>query len=302
MASLMWNHAPTMWDAMEKSGITKSSLTPQAAADLFAWFVSARYFEKPGDAARGKAAFSARHCAACHGITDSLFPGAPPVATWASLSDPIILAQRMWNHGAKMREEFRKKKLAWPQLTGQELTDILVYLQNLPQARNLGTTFTLTPAASNPALFAEKGCAACHKGPKMSLERLLHNQTLTDIAADMWNHQPQMKSPAPELSPDEMRQIIGYAWEQQYFRGAGSPLRGRAVFARKGCEMCHRAGAASEAPPLGKSQGPYSNITMVAALWNHGPVMLESMKQKGIHWPRFTAAEMTDLIAYLNSL
>src|SRR5579872_4673656 len=54
MASLMWNHAPAMWDTMKKQGMVKGELSPESAADLFAYFVSARYFEKPGDAARGK--------------------------------------------------------------------------------------------------------------------------------------------------------------------------------------------------------------------------------------------------------
>ncbi len=67
MASLMWNHAPDMWAAMKKQGIVKGQMTPEAAADLFAYFVSARYFEKPGDAGRGKQAFAAKHCAECHG-------------------------------------------------------------------------------------------------------------------------------------------------------------------------------------------------------------------------------------------
>src|SRR5438477_11553494 len=50
MASLMWNHVPDMWAAMTKQGIVKRAMPAEAAADLFAYFVSARYFEKPGDA------------------------------------------------------------------------------------------------------------------------------------------------------------------------------------------------------------------------------------------------------------
>jgi hypothetical protein len=41
---------------------------------------------------------------------------------------------------------------------------------------------------------------------------------------------------------------------------------------------------------------------MVSALWGHGPQMHDLMAQKKIPWPRFTAAQMSDLIAYLNSL
>jgi hypothetical protein len=41
---------------------------------------------------------------------------------------------------------------------------------------------------------------------------------------------------------------------------------------------------------------------MVSSLWGHGPRMLEMMQQKKLEWPRFTAKQMGDLMAYLNSL
>jgi hypothetical protein len=40
---------------------------------------------------------------------------------------------------------------------------------------------------------------------------------------------------------------------------------------------------------------------MVSTLWKHGPQMLDMMNQRKLEWPRFTAPEMADLIAYLNS-
>ncbi|MDE3167511.1 MAG: c-type cytochrome, partial [Acidobacteriota bacterium] len=238
MASLMWNHAPRMWAEMNRQGVEKPALAPEGAADLFAYFISARYFEKPGDAARGKQAFAAKRCAECHGITTSPVAAAPPVAKWQSLADPLVLAQQMWNHGAKMREEFAKKKFAWQQITAQDLTDMLVYLQNLPETRALTADLNFPPADSGEKLFQSKGCADCHKG-KMALENLLHNQTLTDIATDMWNHQPNMKNPPPSIEPREMREIITYIWARQYFAGTGSAERGKKVFADKNCAACH---------------------------------------------------------------
>jgi mono/diheme cytochrome c family protein len=296
----MWNHAPDMWAAMKKHGISKSPMTPESAADLFAYFVSARYFEKPGDAARGKQAFAARHCAECHGVTASNAAGAPPVAKWESLGDPIILAQQMWNHGAKMREAFAQKKLAWTALTAQELTDILVYLQNLPETKALAQNFQFPPSDSGAALFQSKGCAGCHTG-SLALETRLRNQTLTQIVVDMWNHQPSMKNPPPALSQEEMRQILAYIWARQYFRGNGNVERGKRVFSQKNCATCHND-PASGAPKLGKGKDAYSDITMVSALWEHGPHMLDLMNQRNLPWPRFSAAQMSDLIAYLNSL
>jgi mono/diheme cytochrome c family protein len=300
MASLMWNHAPDMWTAMKKYGVSKEEMTPEKAADLFAYFVAARYFEKPGDAGRGKAAFTAKHCTECHGITSSPNGAAPPIVKWESLADSEILVQQMWNHGAKMRAEFAARKIAWPQLTGQELTDILVYLQNLPQTRHLAQNFQFPPSDSGAALFQSKGCAGCHTG-KLDLAALLKNQTITQIAADMWNHQPSMKPEPPTLSQEEMRQILSFIWAKQYFRGDGNADHGKKIFSEKGCASCHND-PSSGAPKLARGKDGYSDITMISVLWSHGPRMLERMNEKKIAWPRFTAPQMADLIAYLNSL
>src|SRR5579872_2951601 len=42
LANLMWNHAPSMWAAMEKNGIQKPVLTEAQAADLFGFFWASR--------------------------------------------------------------------------------------------------------------------------------------------------------------------------------------------------------------------------------------------------------------------
>ena len=68
LAATMWNHAPTMWGAMRERQISAGDLDEQAAADLFAYFYSARFFDKPGDAGRGKELFSSKRCAECHGL------------------------------------------------------------------------------------------------------------------------------------------------------------------------------------------------------------------------------------------
>src|SRR5690242_21031799 len=73
LASLMWNHAPSMWKAARADQlqlpplsenqaadlfayrnrrINLPPLSENQAADLFAYFYSVRFFEKPGDAGR----------------------------------------------------------------------------------------------------------------------------------------------------------------------------------------------------------------------------------------------------------
>lgn len=299
MVSLMWNHAPAMWSAMEKEKIQKPQLTQENAADLFAFFAATRYFEHPGDAGRGKAVFSSKHCADCHNLTAAAPGGGKAVTSWQGIADPIALAQAMWNHSGPMTAAAAAKKVPRPTMTSQDLNDILVYLQNLPEAKNLKPSFSPASASTGKDLFQAKGCADCHKGSN-SLENKYGNRSMTDLAAAMWNHRPKMKQTAPELSGEEMRRIVGYLWSAQYFEAPGDSRRGKAVFAKKLCVSCHND-PSSGAPNLASKAGQISGFSMVSSLWQHGSGMLKQMNAKKVAWPRFTSPEMSDLIAFLNT-
>jgi cytochrome c2 len=299
LAGLMWNHAPAMWTAMQKRGIQRASLSPEASADLFAYFYSVRFFDKPGDAARGKQIFTVKHCADCHGIAKAMGSGVPPVVEWGSLGHPMELARQMWNHAAKMQSAQAKQKIAWQQLTTQDLSDMLVWLRNLPETRQKAAVFELPPAPGGREIFESKGCVKCHTG-KLALENRLRNQTLTDIAVDMWNHAPKMNNMPPELTQDEMRRLVSYLWVQQFFASGGNASKGQKVFTDKHCVSCHGV-AASGAPNLKEHAGDYSAVSMISALWRHGPKMLNMMQQKKVAWPRFDGTQMADLIAFLNT-
>ncbi len=287
MAGLMWNHAPTMWEAMEKSGIARPKITSDDAADLFAYFFAARYFERPGDAARGRQYFVSKGCSGCHNISTPGTSGAKPVAEWQALASPIDLARNMWNHAPQMEERFSKENRKWPELTAQELTDILVYLQNLPQTRTLKPEFAAASAETGKQLFSLKGCAGCHQGNK-SLERRGGARTMNDFAAAMWNHSRSMRQKAPELRPEEMQRLVGYVWSLQFFQDPGNAARGKRVFEGR-CAACHNT------PPASAK----SSFGLVAGLWDHGPTMLSKMQQRNVVWPRFKGNEMADLLAYL---
>jgi mono/diheme cytochrome c family protein len=135
LAATMWNHAPAMWAAMQQREIRAGDLDEQAGRDLFAYFYSAHFFDKPGDAGRGKLLFSSRRCADCHGLETAKLPAAKPVSQWTSIGRPLELVNAMWNHAATMRQEFARRKFGWPSLDSQDLADMLVYLRNLPASR-----------------------------------------------------------------------------------------------------------------------------------------------------------------------
>ena len=74
------------------------------------------------------------------------------------------------------------------------------------------------------------------------------------------------------------------------------------MFQERKCADCH-AGGSHGAPQLPGQARKYSEVSIISALWRHGPQMLHRMKEAGIGWPQFrNAQEVADLIAYLNSV
>ena len=300
IAARMWSHAPAMWDQISARKIRLPRADADQATSLFAYFYSAGYFEKPGDGERGRRIFGDKQCSACHAVAGSGGTTGPAVEQWASLTDPVVLVQRMWNHADQMKTAMAGRGIPWPRFRPQELRDLLAYVDSLPTARQRTLEFSLPSQEGGEALFAKNGCINCHNQGDLPLENRLGDSTLTDVAAALWNHAPQMQEPHPELTLAHMRQILGYVWTRQFFAIQGDPLRGRQTFAAKKCGACHDD-PSSGAPALSTPDQPYSAITMVSVLWQHGPTMLRRMQQKRIDWPEFSQTEMVNLIAYLNA-
>jgi len=299
LAGTMWNHAPAMWTAIKAESVKVGDIDQQAAADLFASFYSARYFEMPGDAGRGKKLFASKSCETCHGLTTSPNPSAKPVNQWQGLSDPIALVGAMWNHSPVMWSELSQRKISWPNMTSQDLSDLLVYLRNVSPSRGGQPMFRITAGESGERLFVSKGCATCHNAQRPAASKL----TLTGVAASMWNHASLLRAEPPRPEPpridaDEMREVLSEYWARQFFENSGNAARGKRSFAAKHCVECHTG--AGPGPVLPARAGTYNGMNMVSALWRHGPTMLEQMNRKHIPWPVFKAGEMADLIAWLN--
>jgi mono/diheme cytochrome c family protein len=296
LATAIWNHGPNMWAAMEKSGMEKPSLSPQEAADLFAYLYSFRYFEEPGDAGRGKQAFDSKGCIACHsqGIA-----GAPPIMEWESLNDPIELARSMWNH-APVMEKAMPAGGTWPTLTAQQMTDLVVYVRNSRGAPKAPTKLAAASADTGENLFYAKGCIGCHIGTQ-ALSGTTGARTLTELATAMWNHAPEMRGKSQELRPEEMSRIVGYLWSVQYFEGEGDALKGLEIAATNGCIECHGDPQGST-PRFSAFSGQMDPIRFISGTWSHGIGMQAAMKDAAKSWPELDNTSILDLIAYINSL
>ena len=298
MTGELWNHAPAMWKIFDQRAAARPELIPQQAADLFIYFFSLKDFELPGDARHGQRLFHSYRCSHCHAANSSPGTGAPPVREWRCLDHPIILAQRMWSHqrlDKLLKTQPPGAKL--PPLSAKDLTDMLVYLRAAVGRTNV-PVFQPGSPADGAKVFVNKGCFACHHGNE-SLEGRPTRYSLNDYAASLWSHRPVAPAVAAPLSAAELRGLAGYLVSIQFVEERGDAKRGQALFEKKRCIACHD-NPSSGAPPRSSMAGRMTSFDMAAALWNHGPAMIEAARRLNIPWPRFEYGEMADLTAFLH--
>jgi len=302
LAATMWNHAPAMWGETRLRSVATPALDGQQAADLFAYFYSLRFFEEPGDAGRGKSLFSSLKCAACHGLTipNVANPKAPAVSVWTASGDPLEMVETMWTHSSAMRAEMEARKIKLPTLSGQQLADLLVYVRTVQGLPRRTVSFKSGTPEEGQSLFENRTCNHCHSTATGFFSIGLRNETLTDIAADMWNHGNDMRLRSQKFDPGQMRSIAGYIWSRRMLEDGGNPGAGANVFVAKKCATCHND-PSSGAPPLISTNSYFSGASMGSVLTRHGPNMLDKMQEKHLAWPAFSGNEMANLIAYLNT-
>ncbi len=97
-------------------------------------------------------------------------------------------------------------------------------------------------------------------------------------------------------------------WTQKYSRQwwanflVGDPHTGAAVFQRSGCAQCHSVNGThrGSAPDLGFDRAPHSTLNeLVAAMWNHAPVMWDEIRARKLKYPQLDTEDMAHLAAYL---
>ena len=174
---------------------------------------------------------------------------------------------------------------------------------------------TQNPVAGS-RVFGLKGCTRCHAvngvggqvGP--DLGRIPGPRSFYALAAAMWNHFPRMAAKMselgifhPYLNPRETGDLIAFLHTLNYFDPPGNLEIGQRLFAKKKCIVCHQLGGTGGVigPNLDFLKQYGSPIFVAAAMWNHGPAMVEAMRVRGITRPTFKGSELIDLIAYLKS-
>jgi cytochrome c2 len=304
LAALMWNHWPEMWGKMAAKKIPPQKMVKKEMADLFAFLYFIRYIDEPGNPQNGKVLMETKRCSKCHAI---LKEGTKEdLSRWGMYINPILWAQMMWSHAPQMEQEMRKKGFFWVEFKGNEMVDLIAYIRSLSSKME---KVYLSPGdpPNGRKLFTQKGCIQCHS-PRGELDLSMKKdfpRTLAQLAGMMWNHSPKMWKgieekgmQRPTLSPQEMADLVAYLLSTQYFDEPGDTERGKNVFIKKQCNLCHAKG--TKMPNLSGLKGRISPIFMAQTMWNHGPEMLEKMRKAKVPWRKIDGKEMADLMEYLN--
>jgi len=129
----------------------------------------------------------------------------------------------------------------------------------------------------------------------------------------MWNHSFAMSDAMreqglawPRFENSEMADLIAFLYFLSFSDPLGDPAQGMDVFAERGCDQCHaRTGMEGEqarqssGPLLEGDEAASSAAGLVAAMWNHAPVMRRAILGEGLPWPELSGQDLRNLRAYL---
>jgi len=318
LAAALWNHAPRMADRMRKAGIERPQLDAREMGDLAAFLFTLNYFDSRGNIDHGARLFTEKRCVVCHQVGGTGGVIGPNLDALSQYASPIYLAAQMWNHGPQMAAVMKARNIPRPTFEQSELRDLIAYIAASSPVIAQGPLYVLPGrSAEGRVLFTQKRCAECHRvggkggtlGPDL-VERS-SDLSLTQFASAMWNKTPAMVSamqrlsmPVPQLTPEEMADIVAYLYSVRYFAQGGDPRKGLAVATAKGCLGCHPSDGerGKSAPELRKSARIDSPAGVLAALWGHSFIQDPRPERMKAAWREIRPDEMADLVAYLQSL
>ena len=128
-AAAMWNKATAMMKEMKERNIPVPQVRAEEMADIVAYLYSVQYFARQGDPGRGEALARTRSCLGCHSINGKGGSSGPDFKKVAGLDQPATIVSAMWNHASTMEQKMSKMSLQWPLLKGNEMADLVVFLQ-----------------------------------------------------------------------------------------------------------------------------------------------------------------------------
>ncbi|HLF13802.1 MAG TPA: cytochrome c [Bacteroidota bacterium] len=312
LATIIWNHTPQMNRKFRQMRMERPQFSEKEMLDLFGFLYYLRYLGEPGGVAKGKKVLESKGCTTCHSIGGGGGSVGDAFDSIKTTPSPLYIVQSMWNHVPGMREQIEKAGLNFPMLTGQDITDITVYIR---QAALTGVEAGISPGdpKNGKEVFESKGCNQCHVAegeakkilaPNLSQIRL--KKSVTETASLMWNHGPMMAQKMkdesiewPKFEGNEMADMIAYLYFLDFEDKPGDGKKGGAVFQSKGCSNCHEKGGSGRGPDIMSITHFNSPVRMIQLMWNHAAGMEDMLITQNKKWPALTSDEMRNLYSYL---
>jgi mono/diheme cytochrome c family protein len=318
LGAALWNHAPDMSVTMEVASFEWPALSESEATEILAFLYFIDYLGRPGVADDGRRVFEEGGCASCHVIGGGAVSIGPDLAELGGFASPLSVAQEIWNHGPSMLEGMRQMNIAPPSFRSGDLADLSAFIR---QEAGPGVREPLLSAPGDPnlgrSLFAVKGCSSCHRrdarggsgGPDLA-EFDLH-RSAEAIAGIMWNHALTMSDGMeqrgigwPVFTDSELADLVAFLYFLPFADPPGDADRGAGVFADRRCAECHASTQSSEptvleGPLLVGGSATTTEAALVAAMWNHAPIMKRAILREGRRWPELSGSDLRDLLEFL---
>ncbi|MEJ2240446.1 MAG: c-type cytochrome [Gemmatimonadales bacterium] len=269
------------------------------------------------ETAVGQELFADKSCIVCHQAGGVGGVVGPSLDFLNQSGSPVQIATALWNHGPSMSAAMRERGIRRPTFTGSELGDLIAFLKSATDRLPQGAMSVLPGRAEEGRLlFEQKSCVGCHTirgtggtvGPDLS--QLTGRRSLLDFAAAMWNKAPAMTAAmrqagvaVPQLTAEEMADLLAYLHLVQYSAEEGESDRGPRLLRGKGCLVCHSVAGrgGGTAGDLTQARGLASQAGVISALWNH-VLISDEPGRSAASWPTFTPEGMSDLAAYLQTI
>jgi mono/diheme cytochrome c family protein len=318
LAAKIWNHTPSMIIEMESTGMIKPTLTGQEFAEISAYLYFLRFFDEPGNPAKGKSVYAEKGCSLCHPSSGKGREGAPGLDGFPQNVSPAFLSQAIWNHCLDMIVRMVEIGLKWPKFYEKEMMDLLEYIKTNAKGAEEPAFFKPGNPKEGKQIFTSKGCIQCHSirgegargGVDLGQTAETFYTSLTEIASSMWNKGPtvlvkiaQTQCGIPKFTSTEMTDLLAYLYFLHFMDTPGNSTNGEKIFSDIGCSQCHgpdRKSGKLTYVDLSKYQRT-AEMEIVASMWNHSREIQKAVGEQNMPWPRFNEGEMADLLEFIRT-
>ncbi len=309
--SLLWNHAPAMAVQMRREVLDRPTFSTTELNELISFLYMLPYLGDSGDARRGVALLESKSCFKCHSLGRKGKRDGTSLDSLAVYQSPVVLLQRMWNHGPEMIGRMATTGTSIPSFSGNEMLDIFAALTEEARDQSKKVFLGVGQAENGEKLFTAKGCVKCHsifgEGGKQApdLGKTVFQSNVTKLTTQIWNHVGRMrqlynqeKLQWPNFTGTEMNDMIVFLYSLNYLDKPGDAAMGEKIFAQKKCIGCDFKTKDDKEKFLGAMNAIHAT-RFGAELWNHTSAMEAAMVTQGVPWPEMTGAQLRDVLAYL---